>query len=38
MRQSGNIPPTLTKNQGERIGIDVARDLYFGGVYALDAI
>lgn len=38
MRQSGNIPPTLTKNQGERIGIYVARDLYFGGVYALDAI
>ncbi len=27
MRQSGNIPPTLTKNQGERVGIFVARDV-----------
>ena len=29
MRQSGNIPPTLTKNQGERVGIFVARDVDF---------
>ena len=37
MRATGNIPPTLTKNQGERIGIMVSRDLYFGDVYALKA-
>ena len=35
MRQSGNIPPTLTKNQGERIGIFVARDVDFANVYKL---
>ena len=35
MRQSGNIPPTLTKNQGERIGIFVARDIDFSNVYGL---
>lgn len=35
MRQSGNIPPTLTKNQGERIGIFVARDIDFSKVYRL---
>ncbi len=29
------IPPTLYKNQGERVNILVARDLNFGDVYAL---
>lgn len=38
MRQSGNIPPTLTKNQGERVGIFVARDVDFSAVYRLDPI
>lgn len=38
MRQSGNIPPTLTKNQGERVGIFVARDVDFSSVYRLKPI
>ena len=38
MRQSGNIPPTLTKNQGERVGIFVARDVDFSSVYQLRPI
>lgn len=37
MRQSGNIPPTLIKNQGERVAIFVARDLNFESVYELRA-
>lgn len=37
LRNTINIPPTLYINQGERVGIYVARDLDFGGVYELDA-
>lgn len=37
LRNSINIPPTLTKNQGERVGIYVARDLDFGSVYGYAA-
>lgn len=36
LKNSINIPPTLYKNQGERISIFVARDLDFGGIYELE--
>ncbi len=35
MRYSGQIPPTLIKNQGERVSIFVARDLSFENVYGI---
>ncbi len=35
MEQSGNIPPTLIKNPGERVSIFVARDVDFSDVYRL---
>jgi type IV secretion system protein VirB10 len=37
MEPTINIPPTLYKNQGERVGIFVARDLDFRGVYGLES-
>jgi type IV secretion system protein VirB10 len=36
MEPTLNIPPTLYKNQGERVGIFVARDLDFRSVYGLE--
>jgi len=37
LKNTINIPPTLYKNQGEQVGIFVARDLNFAGVYDVAA-
>lgn len=37
LKNTIDIPPTLYKNQGDSVGIYVARDLNFGKVYALSA-
>ena len=38
LRNSVNIRPTLTKNQGELVSIFVARDLDFNQVYSVSAV
>jgi type IV secretion system protein VirB10 len=38
MQPTVNIPPTLIVNQGERLGIFVARDLDFRSVYGLQRV
>jgi type IV secretion system protein VirB10 len=37
LKNTINIPPSLVKNQGDRVGILIARDLDFGAVYAMES-
>lgn len=37
LKNTINIPPTLYKNQGEQVGIYIARDLDFSSVYDVNA-
>ena len=37
LKNTINIPPTLYKNQGENVGIYIARDLDFSSVYAVES-
>ncbi|WP_283392632.1 type IV secretion system protein VirB10 [Photobacterium phosphoreum] len=37
LKNTINIPPTFYKNQGERVGIFIARDIDFSNVYQLKA-
>ncbi|KYK80132.1 conjugal transfer protein TrbI [Aggregatibacter actinomycetemcomitans serotype e str. SC936] len=38
LEQMGDIKPTLYKNQGDKVGIFVARDIDFSGVYQLKRV